>query len=102
MISSPIKAFEVRDDSVSIRFSCKNYGKYLRIAIDNLCDTIKGGNPENKGHRNKGHRDRYIGSLFSPTSTLIGRYYFAHQVVAFLENPRGYYRFFREGGGLED
>ena len=59
MISSPIKAFEVRDDSVSIRFSCKNYGKHLRIAIDNLCDTIKGGNPENKGHR-----DRYIGSLF--------------------------------------
>ena len=49
MISSPIKSFEVRDDSVSIRFSCKNYGKYLRIAIDNLCDTIKGGNPENKG-----------------------------------------------------
>ena len=61
MISSPIKAFEVRDDSVSIRFSRKNYGKHkhIRIAIDNLCDTIKGGNPENKGHR-----DRYIGSLF--------------------------------------
>ena len=59
MISSPIKAFEVRDDSVSIRFSCKNYGKHLRIAIDNLCDTIKGGNPENKVHR-----DRDIGSLF--------------------------------------
>ena len=59
MISSPIKAFEVRDDSVCIRFSCKNYGKHLRIAIDNLCDTIKVGNPENKGHR-----DRYIGSLF--------------------------------------
>ena len=51
MISSPIKAFEVRDDSVCIRFSCKNYGKHLRIAIDNLCDTIKDGNPENKGHR---------------------------------------------------
>ena len=33
-------------------------------------------------------------SRCSPTSTLIGRYYFAHQVVAFLENPRGYYRFF--------
>ena len=53
MISSPIKAFEVRDDSVSIRFSRKNYGKHkhIRIAIDNLCDTIKDGNPENKGHR---------------------------------------------------
>ena len=51
MISSPIKAFEVRNDNVSIRISCKNYGKHLRIAIDNLCDTIKGGNPENKGHR---------------------------------------------------
>ena len=37
----------------------------------------------------------------SPTSTLIGRYYFAYHVVAFLENPRRYYRFFgRRIGGM--
>ena len=37
----------------------------------------------------------------SPTSTLIGRDYFAYHAVAFLEIPRGYYRFFgRRIGGM--
>lgn len=41
------KSFEVRNDDVSIRFSCKNYGKHLRLAIENLCDTTRGGADEN-------------------------------------------------------
>lgn len=41
------KSFEVRNEDVSIRFSCKNYGKHLDLAIKNLCDTNKGGNPDN-------------------------------------------------------
>ena len=44
-------------------------------------------------------RQILTGCAPNPTSTLIGRYYFAYHVVAFWKNPRGYYRF--SGGGSE-
>ena len=36
MASEQYGTFEVRNNDVSLRFSCKNYGKHLREAIDNL------------------------------------------------------------------
>lgn len=36
MLSERYNTFEVRNDEISLRFSCKNYGKHLREAIDNL------------------------------------------------------------------
>ena len=36
MSSEQYNTFEVRNDEVSLRFSCKNYGKHLREAIANL------------------------------------------------------------------
>ena len=36
MASEQYSTFEVRNSDVSLRFSCKNYGKRLREAIDNL------------------------------------------------------------------
>ncbi len=47
MVKEQIKSFEVKNKDVSIRFSCKNYGKHLQNAIDNLCASSKGGKPEN-------------------------------------------------------
>ena len=47
------------------------------------------------------HRQRLRHRDLNPTSTLICRYYFAYHAVAFLEIPRGYYRFFgRRIGGM--
>ncbi len=36
MAQETYKTFEVRNEDVSLRFSCRNYGKHLRQAIDNL------------------------------------------------------------------
>ena len=36
MSSEQYNTFEVRNDEISLRFSCKNYGKHLREAIANL------------------------------------------------------------------
>lgn len=36
MVSEQYNTFEVRNEDISIRFSCKNYGKHLREAISNL------------------------------------------------------------------
>ena len=36
MASEQYSTFEVRNNDVSLRFSCKNYGKHLREAIENL------------------------------------------------------------------
>ena len=47
MAEEATKSFEVRNHDVSIRFSCKNYGRHLNAAIDNLCDISRGGSPEN-------------------------------------------------------
>ncbi len=47
MSETQIKTFEVRDENVSIRFSCKNYGRHLRAAIGNLCLPERGGKEEN-------------------------------------------------------
>lgn len=47
MTERPKKTFEVRDENVSIRFSCKNYGRHLDAAIKNLCEPTRGGKPEN-------------------------------------------------------
>jgi len=47
MAEELIKSFEVKNKDVSIRFSCKNYGRHLQNAIDNLCVPSKGGKPEN-------------------------------------------------------
>ena len=36
MASEQYSTFEVRNNDVSLRFSCRNYGKHLREAIANL------------------------------------------------------------------
>lgn len=36
MLSGELSSFEVRNSDVSLRFSCRNYGKHLRDAISNL------------------------------------------------------------------
>lgn len=47
MAEEATKSFEVRNHDVSIRFSCKNYGRHLNAAIENLCNVSRGGSPDN-------------------------------------------------------